>query len=90
MKNFKITLMALSTLSVSFTTFIACEKDTDDQDGIDGSDEIISLTSSKTPNFLKATDEFANLEITPILSSEDTIPNSPDFVYGSMADGSGL
>ena len=46
--------------------------------------------STKTPNFLKVTSDFSNLKITPILSSEDAIPNSPDFVYGSMADGAGL
>jgi hypothetical protein len=36
------------------------------------------------------TGDFVNLKITPILSSEDVIPNTPDFVYGSMADGAGL
>lgn len=59
-------------------------------DGQDGSDASVILSSSKTPNFLKVTSEFSNLKISPILSSEDVIPNSPDFVYGSMADGAGL
>jgi len=59
-------------------------------DGSDGTDASVFLTASKTPNFLKVTSDFVNLKITPILSSEDIIPNSPDFVYGSMADGAGL
>lgn len=62
----------------------------DGEDGEDGEDASVFLTSSKTPNFLKVTDDFVGLKITPILSSEDIIPNTPDFVYGSMADGAGL
>lgn len=84
MKNFRISLIALLALSVTFT---ACE---DGENGIDGTDASVYLTASKTPNFLKVTDDFVSLKITPILSSEDVIPNTPDFVYGSMADGAGL
>ncbi len=62
----------------------------DGTDGTNGSDASIYLTSSKSPSLLKVTNEFVNLKITPILSSEDVIPNTPDFVYGSMADGAGL
>ncbi|KGL62442.1 hypothetical protein PHEL85_2236 [Polaribacter sp. Hel1_85] len=63
---------------------------TDGVDGTDGSDASVFLASSKTPNFLKVTSDFSHLKVNPILSSEDVIPNSPDFVYGSMADGAGL
>ena len=99
MKNLKISLIALIALSVSFTTFIGCDDAIDGKNGIDGvdgsdgtngSNAALFLTASKTPNFLKVTSEFSGLKITPILSSEDVIPNSPDFVYGSMADGAGL
>lgn len=45
---------------------------------------------SKTPNFLKLEEEFSHVAIHPILSSEDTLPKSPEFVYGSSADGAGL
>jgi len=59
--------------------------------GSDGEDITMPpLLSSKTPNFLKVTSDFVGLKITPILSSEDAIPGTPDFVYGSMADGAGL
>lgn len=68
------------------------------EDGIDGEDgknfDYIdftnSLKQSKTPNFLKVTSSFSNITVKPILSSEDTIPQSKEFVYGSMADGAGL
>nr|WP_199099735.1 phosphatase [Gaetbulibacter sp. 4G1] len=62
----------------------------DGNDGNDGSDASVYLTNSKTPSLLKVTSAFVNLKIFPILSSEDVIPNTPDFVYGSMADGAGL
>lgn len=45
---------------------------------------------SITPNFLKTTSEFSSVNVYPILSSEDQLTETPDFVYGSMADGLGL
>lgn len=53
--------------------------------------EVITLASySKTPNFLKLDSTFASIKIHPILSSEDALSQSPNFVYGSAADGAGL
>ncbi|AUS07379.1 phosphatase [Tamlana carrageenivorans] len=48
------------------------------------------LETSRTPNFLKVESAFTSIEVTPILSSEDVLESTPDFVYGSMADGAGL
>ena len=49
------------------------------------------LESSITPaNLLKLGGAFASAELEVIMSSEDQIKGSPDFVYGSMADGAGL
>lgn len=45
---------------------------------------------SVTPNFLKTTAEFSKVEIYSLISSEDVLSQSPNFVYGSMADGAGL
>ena len=67
-------------------------------DGLDGEDgksygEIDftnALKSSKTPNLLKVSSDFSSIVVKVILSSEDTIPESKHFVYGSMADGAGL
>ena len=105
MKRLKLSLVALMAISIAFTSVTSCQDGVDGIDGVDGkdgkdgndgndgndgSDASVYLTASKTPNFLKVTSEFSDLKITPILSSEDVIPNSPDFVYGSMADGAGL
>ncbi|MBD0402770.1 phosphatase [Flammeovirga sp. EKP202] len=45
---------------------------------------------SVTPHLLKRHPGFEDLEIYTILSSEDELEQSPDYVYGSMADGAGL
>lgn len=45
---------------------------------------------SVTPNFLDLKPGFKNLSVNVLLSSEDVLENSPNFVYGSMADGAGL
>ena len=45
---------------------------------------------SVTPDFLDVKKEFSNVKVTTLLSSEDILLESPDFVYGSMADGAGL
>ena len=45
---------------------------------------------SITPSFLALSPEFKGVEVYPLLSSEDRLSQSPEFVYGSMADGMGL
>ncbi|MBP0904592.1 phosphatase [Mariniflexile gromovii] len=45
---------------------------------------------SITPNFLDLKPGFKNLSVNVLLSSEDVLENSPNFIYGSMADGAGL
>ena len=45
---------------------------------------------SVSPAFFKVNPAFSDIEILPLLSSEDRLEGSPDFVYGSMADGAGL
>ena len=98
MKNYLNLFFTLFVAAAASTIFIGCEvehgKDgidgIDGIDGVDGKDASVFLAASKSPNLLKVTGDFVNLKITPILSSEDVIPNTPDFVYGSMADGAGL
>lgn len=102
MKKVNARKLAVVSLMTAFAGFVSCQDGADGINGKDGkdgangtngqngSDASVYLTASKTPNFLKVAGEFSHLKITPILSSEDQIPNSPDFVYGSMADGAGL
>lgn len=60
-------------------------------DDSDNPESIIELKNrSITPTMLKKMPGFEDLQITSLISSEDQIAESPNFVYGSMADGAGL
>jgi hypothetical protein len=62
-----------------------------DSDSTPNQGDLIELKAhSKTPNFLKLESEFSGVNIFPLLSSEDKLEDTPNFVYGSMADGAGL
>ena len=83
---------------MAILTLFSCQKDLI-QDATVTADSKMELNKSKnielrshsiTPNFLDVKSDFKNLEVYPILSSEDILPDSPAFVYGSMADGCGL
>ncbi|MGG6231868.1 alkaline phosphatase PhoX [Tenacibaculum sp. SDUM215027] len=83
MKN----LLKLGFLGVcSAITLSSCDSDSTPNHG--GSIEL--KAHSKTPNFLKLESEFSGVNIFPLLSSEDKLEDTPNFVYGSMADGAGL
>jgi hypothetical protein len=99
-------LVALTTTSTTLLVSCDVEDGKDGINGIDGKDgengmdgedgedlttsELIPLTASVTPNLLKVSSAFSSVVVTPILSSEDVLESTPDFVYGSMADGAGL
>ncbi|MFM1808711.1 MAG: hypothetical protein RLZZ242_1436 [Bacteroidota bacterium] len=46
--------------------------------------------SPEGSSFFKLSSEFSSVKISTLMTSEDVLPESPDFVYGSMADGSAL
>ncbi len=89
MKNvLRFNLVALCLLAL-----VSCKKDDDATTSNPPSGEVnpVKLEAhSSTPNFLKLTSEFNNVSIYPLITSEDQLPESPEFVYGSMADGAGL
>ncbi|NIK91727.1 phosphatase [Mangrovimonas sp. CR14] len=45
---------------------------------------------SQSPALLDVAPEFSGINVYTLLSSEDQLVNTPNFVYGSMADGAGL
>ncbi|MGH1386298.1 alkaline phosphatase PhoX [Kordia sp.] len=74
-------------------SFASCNND--DNNGTtttpDGNSSVIDLKNhSMTPAFVTKQAEFNDIEVYSILSSEDILSESPNFVYGSMADGCGL
>ncbi|AFM03587.1 hypothetical protein Fleli_1149 [Bernardetia litoralis DSM 6794] len=86
MKNSKFTLLALTLVGLNLTT--ACNDDENTPDVISTEAELIA--HSITPSFLKLSPEFSGVKVLPLLTSEDKLSESPNFVYGSMADGAGL
>ncbi len=61
-----------------------------DSGGGDDKKEVTLENHSTVPAFFKVAPEFSDVKIYSILSSADMLVDSPDFVYGSMADGAGL
>lgn len=81
--NFKsIFLLALSIATVS------CNDD--DAKEVETQESVTLKNHSQTPAYLAKKTGFESLEIYSLLSSQDQLSESPNFVYGSMADGMGL
>ncbi len=81
--------MQKTTLSLAFISLVglsACFTDSKD----DEKSKVEFSAYSKTATYLKLSSDFSGLKVYPLLSSEDQLSESPDFVYGSMADGSGV
>ncbi|MCF1191654.1 PhoX family protein [Mangrovimonas sp. AS39] len=85
--------------SLAVCSFFSCEKElttvelnqtTTNEASLEKKAGMNLENHSITPSFLDLKQEFKNLKVYPILSSEDVLENSPEFVYGSMADGAGL
>jgi hypothetical protein len=52
--------------------------------------DVVLATQSVTPVLLKKQAGFENLELFSLITSDDVLPASPNFVFGGSADGSGL
>ncbi|MBL6448788.1 phosphatase [Fulvivirga sp. 29W222] len=76
----------LLVLALVSSLFCACG----DDDVTSPANPVVLQNHSKTPHMLELKPEFSDVEIFTLISSEDKLSESPDFVYGSMADGAGL
>lgn len=91
MKKF-LTIAAVA----SMAAFTSCDSD----DGKSTTDnvttpkpevkEVTFKDHSSTPAYFKMGDNFKDVKVHALLSSTDQLEQSPEFVYGSMADGAGL
>ncbi|AWM14487.1 PhoX family protein [Flavobacterium sp. NRK F10] len=68
----------------------SCNNDDDSSATTEPNLQPVLASHSETPVFLTKKTGFENLQIYSLLSSEDQLVDSPNFVYGSMADGAGL
>ncbi len=69
-----------------FATLISCE----DVAKSSSKTDVVLEDQSVTPVLLKKQTGFENLELYSLLTSDDVLPESPDYVFGGSADGSGL
>ncbi len=82
MKKIILSMLAAASL-------VSCNNDKNEEENPINS-TVLAANQSKTPVFLSKKEGFEKLEIFSLLSSEDVLTQSPNFVYGSMADGMGL
>jgi len=52
--------------------------------------EVVLANHSVTPALIKKMPGFENVEVFSLLSSDDKLPQSPNYVFGGSADGAGL
>ncbi len=91
-----INLFKKHTLAITIATFVgaaitisACKKDKKDV-----AEEVINPIElqdySANPSLLKTMNGFENLKITTLISSDDVLPESPNFIFGAQPDGAGI
>ena len=82
MKRQLLTISSLLTFGLLMT---ACN------DSKDATQTDIALRNqSVNPSLVKALPGFEGLDITTLISSDDILPQSPDFVFGGQPDGAGI
>ena len=70
---------------ILLTSLLSCNNDTTAT-----KTDVVLASQSVTPVLLKKQAGFENLELFSLITSDDVLPASPNFVFGGSADGSGL
>jgi hypothetical protein len=73
-----------------FATLISCDNNDKSDTGTGAKTDVVLSNQSVTPVLLKKQAGFENLELFSLLTSDDVLPQSPGYVFGGSADGSGL
>ena len=92
----KTNLFKKKTLAIAITTFVgaaitisACRKDKGEV-----TDPVVNPIElqdySVNPSLLKSLSGFESLKISTLISSDDVLPESPNFVFGAQPDGAGI
>ncbi|WP_157514731.1 alkaline phosphatase PhoX [Mangrovimonas sp. TPBH4] len=75
-------------VGLGLLSFVSCNDD--DNSNNEPTNEVVLQSHSQSPVLLELTPEFSDVNIYNLLTSEDQLVNTPNFIYGSMADGAGL
>ena len=81
----------ISLLTVAMTSLVACNKNDESNEPTPTPVNSLELKNhSVTPALIKAMPEFSSLQTYSLFSSEDKLDQTPNFIFGGSADGSGL
>lgn len=80
--------LALSLLAIAgvSATIVACKKNKTD----DSPYQAQLVNQSVNPSLIKTLAGFENLNVTTLISSDDVLEQSPNFVFGAQPDGAGM
>ncbi|HEU4791566.1 MAG TPA: hypothetical protein VFS71_17900 [Flavobacterium sp.] len=82
MKKIILSMLAVASL-------VSCNNDKNAEENPINS-TVLAANQSVTPVLLKKQAGFEKLELFSLISSDDVLPGSPNYVFGGSADGSGL
>lgn len=71
-------------------TLISCDNNDKSDTNTGAKTDVVLSNQSVIPVLLKKQTGFENLELFSLLTSDDVLPESPGYVFGGSADGSGL
>jgi hypothetical protein len=74
-----------TTALLSVAGFIGCT-----DHALQNPNNVVLRDQSVNPSLVKTLPGFESLQINTLISSDDKLPQSPDFVYGGQPDGAGL
>jgi hypothetical protein len=83
----KLTL-AITLVALVAITFVACKKNDNKEEPEPTVTDLPNY--SVNPSLVKTLAGFENLKVTTLISSDDVLSASPDFVYGAQPDGAGM
>jgi len=82
-----LTATGIGLLGTAIIAIEACKKDDKPSTG---NNNLEIKAQSVTPSFVFGMPGFENLGMYPLISSEDKLSGTPDFIYGAQPDGGGL
>lgn len=82
----KTLALAIAGFAAAAIAVTACKKDKNNEAG----NAIEFKDYSVNPALVKEMSGFEGLKITTLISSDDVLPGSPDFIFGAQPDGAGI
>jgi len=83
--------IGIASFVLSTLFFGACEKNNDNNNnGENANPDFEIVDRSVNPSLVKSMTGFEDLKINTLISSDDVLPESPEFIFGAQPDGAGI